>query len=264
MTLTIKRRAGINNPARFMMRFFKTGKFLKSSGDALLSNDLSYVTSMTDSPPTIEKISPWVFDDAVAKRFQNEAETHIPDYKRVIDSCLDIVSKNYSNKDINIIDVGSALGFTVDKFYQAGYHNIKGVEVSESMKNNSCHKDKIIISNLLPEDTYDVILANWTLHFIIDRTSYFENIFKNLNPNGIFIISDKMSQTEEVKKLYYDWKRSNGVSEETIKTKEVKLKGVLETKPLLWYIEILSKIGFKNIECINSRFNFNTLLCRKL
>ena len=260
----INRRAGIQNPARFLMRFFKTGNFIKSAGDALLSNDQSYLKSMSEAPPVLEKISAWKFDDEVAKRFQHEANTHIPDYERVIDMSLELISRAFSSKDIEIIDIGSALGFTVDKFLKAGYQNVSGVEVSESMKSNSLHQDKIFLSDRLPTKMYDAVLANWTLHFVVSRDEYIQDIYNNLTNNGVFILTDKMPQTAETKEMYYNWKRSNGVSQEVINLKEEKLKGVLETKPLTWYIELLTSIGFKDIEILNSRFNFTTLVCRKI
>ena len=245
------------------MRFFKTGNYLKSVNDALLTNDPSYVTSMAEAPTTLKKIQPWVFDDEVAKRFQAEARDHIPDYERVVDMCVTIVKYTFPDKSTKIIDVGSALGFTVDKFIQAGYTSVSGIEVSESMKNNSLHQDKIILSNKLPKEKYSVVLANWTLHFILDRKEYLEDIFDRLNSGGVLLLSEKMTQPYPLKELYYNWKKFNGVSQEVINSKEQKLKGVLETKPLMWYLDILEKIGFSEIECINSRFSFNTLICKK-
>jgi trans-aconitate methyltransferase len=218
---------------------------------------------MAEAPPTLEKVKPWAFDDEVARRFQQEAKTHIPDYERVISMCVDIVNYNFPEKDAKIIDIGSALGFTVDKFLQAGYQQVHGLEISDSMKNNSLHKDRIIISDKMPNEHYNVVLANWTLHFILERREYLTDIFNSLSPNGLLILSDKMSQPWPMKELYYNWKRANGVSQETIFAKEQKLKGVLETKPLSWYLEILEKIGFREVECINSRFGFNTLICKK-
>jgi hypothetical protein len=115
----------------------------------------------------------------------------------------------------------------------------------------------------MPDKKYNVVLANWTLHFILERQEYLTDIFNSLSHGGLLILSEKMSQPYPLKDLYYNWKRSNGVSQETIMSKEQKLKGVLETKPLMWYLEILEKIGFAEIECINSRFGFNTLICKK-
>ena len=258
----ILRKNGLHTPARFLMRFFKTGNYLKSVNEALLTNDDGYVTTMAEAPTTLEKVIPWTFDDTVAQRFQLEAATHIPDYDRVIDMCVNIVNYSFP-KTATIIDVGSALGFTVDKFLKAGYTEVTGLEVSESMKNNSLHQDRIVLSNTMPDQKYNVVLANWTLHFILERKEYLTDIFNKLVHGGILILSEKMSQPYPLKDLYYNWKRSNGVSQETIMSKEQKLKGVLETKPLMWYLEILEKIGFAEIECINSRFGFNTLICKK-
>lgn len=259
----ILRKHGLHTPARFIMRFFKTGNYLKSVNEALITNDSNYVTSMAEAPKTLSKVSPWEFNDEVAKRFQDEARDHIPDYERVIDMCVSIVNHIYPDKSAKIIDVGSALGFTVDKFIKAGYASVTGLEVSESMKNNSLHQDRIILSNSMPNEEYNVVLANWTLHFILERKEYLTDIFNRLAPGGILLLSEKMTQPYPLKELYYSWKRSNGVSQETIRSKEQKLKGVLETKPLIWYLEILEKIGFSEIECVNSRFNFNTLICKK-
>ena len=57
----------------------------------------------------------WTFDDSVAVRFQHEAESHIPSYHTVIEKCINFAIKNLQKTDL-IIDVGSALGFTIKKF----------------------------------------------------------------------------------------------------------------------------------------------------
>lgn len=259
----IVRKYGIPTPAKYIMRFFKSQYSLKSAGEALLTRDETYVTDLAEKPATYKKVQTWVFDDSVANRFQDEAVTHIPDYARVIDMSLDIVKIHFNNTSSKIIDVGSALGYTVDKFLAAGYSNTYGLEISDSMVNQSLHKDKIIISDTFPNDQFDVVLANWTLHFIIERKEYLKAIFNQLNKSGLLILSDKMTQSYPTKELYYAWKQANGISKEEIMLKERKLLGVLETKSLDWYIDTLQDIGFKDIECVNSRFSFNTLVCKK-
>jgi SAM-dependent methyltransferase/precorrin-6B methylase 2 len=259
----IVRKHGVPTPAKYIMRFFKSQASLKSAGQALLTRDDKYVTELADKPITYKKVQPWVFDDSVASRFQDEAVCHIPDYVRVITMSLDIVKLNFKDTNVRIIDVGSALGYTVDKFLTAGYVNTVGLEISASMIKQSLHKDKIILSDTFPDSVFDVVLANWTLHFILERKEYIKKIFNQLSENGILVLSDKMTQSYSTKEMYYAWKESNGISKEEILSKERKLLGVLETKSLDWYIEILRDIGFKDIECVNGRFNFNTLLCKK-
>ena len=85
----------------------------------------------------------WEFNKEVAKRFQHEAATNIPDYERVVDLCYQIVSNNYS-KDAKIVDVGSALGYTLHKFIRNGYTNVTGIETSDAMIEQSLYREKVI------------------------------------------------------------------------------------------------------------------------
>lgn len=211
----------------------------------------------------VHKPEIWKFDDSVAKRFQQEALTNIPDYERVIDMCLEIVKSKYS-KESTIVDIGSALGYTVDKLITSGFNNVIGIESSQSMIDNSKHKQSIILSETFPTDLFaDVVLANWTLHFVVERKNYIQNIYNSLSDGGTFIISDKTSQTPEIKELYYDFKRANGVTDEYIYEKEQKLQGYMHPYPIEWYTETLKDIGFKNIQIINARLGFVTIYCEK-
>lgn len=202
----------------------------------------------------------WQFDESVAKRFQHEAITNIPDYSRVIDLCYDIVNNNFP-KDAKIVDVGSALGYTLDRFISGGFTNVIGIESSDAMINHSLHQDKIIKSETFVGE-YDVVLMNWTLHFIKDKFKYVENIYDNLNKGGILILSDKMNQSATVKELYYDFKRKNGVSESYIRDKEQQLKGYMFTEDIFSYMANLRWVGFRS-EIVNASNGFVTFYCEK-
>jgi SAM-dependent methyltransferase len=203
----------------------------------------------------------WQFDESVAKRFQHEATTHIPDYERVIDMCLEYAQK--FDKTAPIIDVGSALGHTVDKFVQAGYTNVYGVESSEKMLEHSSHPEKIFLSSQFPEKLFSLVLMNWTLHFLPNKREYLQSIYDNLEDGGTLILTDKTKQSDRVKEMYYNFKRKNGVSDEYILQKEDQLKNYMLTESLQYYIYNLYDIGFKGTEIINSRYGFTTFLCEK-
>lgn len=252
-------------PARFMLRFYNTGNTkLKQVADHVVANNNRAKTKMADAPK-IHVAPTWSFDDSVAKRFQNEAETHIPDYQRVIDLCMSYTRQVFGdNKNITVVDVGSALGHTMDKYIGQGYTNVRGIENSQSMIDSSKHKDQVVLSNTFVKEPCDVVLANWTLHFISDREQYLRDIFDSLNPNGMLIVSDKMDHTIETENLYYDFKRANGVSEDIIQKKKLALIGILVTKPLTWYVDTLKSVGFSDIQVINSRYMFSTIYARKL
>lgn len=252
-------------PSRYMLRFYKTEKSgVRQVGDLVKANINAAKERMKDMPNVMPVDKHWVFDGSVANRFQQEAETHIPDYNRVIDLCIDYTSKVFkSKKDIKVIDVGSALGNTMDKFIQRGYTDVVGVDNSQAMVDRSKYPELVTVSNTLPQGSYNVVLANWTLHFVQERAQYIQDIYDNLQTGGFVIISDKMDHSMETEEMYYDFKRTNGVPEEVIQQKKKALIGVLTTKPLKWYLETLESAGFSDIQVINSRYMFSTIYARK-
>lgn len=204
----------------------------------------------------------WEFDDDIAQRFYKEAVTNIPDYQRVIDLCIALALDKF-NKQAHIVDVGSAIGYTIDQFVNSGFVNVTGVESSNSMIKYSQHPERVVLSATLPNVSADLILANWTLHFIADRKQYVLDMFNALRANGAVVITDKTTQSDVIKKLYYDFKRSNGVTDAYIKDKEEKLKGYMNCYTCEWYLDTLASVGFKNIQIINSNLGFVTFYAEK-
>ena len=242
---------GRTSSLRYMARYQRTNTTLTTLHQTVI-NDVQVV----------EQTNAWVFDDTVAVRFQEEAVANIPSYNHVIDWCLDFANKNI-NKTDRVIDVGSALGFTIDKFINAGYTNVAGVDNSTAMIAHGLHSSLVINSNTFPIDEYKLVLANWTLHFVKDKAQYLQDIYDSLTPGGYLILSDKTTQSELVKNLYYDFKRQQGLSEEYIKEKEQKLVGVMHSVSAEWYLKQLRLTGFATSDIINSDRGFVTFLCVK-
>lgn len=255
---------GVRGPARYAVRYYKKDIKVNKLIDTLVNNDITNVKSFYKVPRIVDagKDNVWTFDNQVAERFQNEAVTNIPDYTRVIDLCLEFSKQNLQTTDA-IIDIGSALGYTVDQYVQAGFNNIFGLDSSEAMVSKSLYPEKIILGDRVPDQQFKLILINWTLHFILDKYEYLQDLYNKIEPNGYLIISDKTTQTAEVKSLYYNFKRANGVTQEYIDKKEKKLLGYMHTMPVSWYVAHLEKIGFTSIEIINSKLGFVTFLCKK-
>jgi len=258
----------IKLPMRYLMRFEKDVIEFKTLEDVLIEKNQDHVIKSLHGVKVeskdAEPIPSWVFDKNVADRFQEEARDHIPDYERVVNLCLAYTKLAFKDKkDISVIDVGSALGFTMKKFIDAGYNNVYGVDNSQAMKDSSLYPDLTEISNTFPKKLCDVVLANWTLHFVEQRKQYIQDIFNYMKDDGLLILSDKMSHVQELEEMYYDFKRNNSVSEEIIQTKKRALLGILVTKPLQWYLDTLKEIGFENIEVVNSNMMFHTIYARK-
>jgi len=237
---------GTSAPARYIVRYHRVNQ------KPALLKDFFNTTKNTEQ---------WVFDESVAERFQHEAETNIPSYHTVIDKCLTFARKHLNKAD-KIIDVGSALGYTMNKFIDAGFTNVMGVDNSTAMIEKALHKSLVVCSDSLPNYRYKLVMMNWTLHFVTDKKSYLTTIYNQLEDNGYLILSDKCLQSEIVKDMYYDFKRSRGVSEEYIKQKEHNLIGVMKSVPTEWYLEALHDIGF-TVEIIHADLGFVTFLCKK-
>jgi len=209
-------------------------------------------------------IKKWQFDKAAAENFAAIAHNEIPDYQRVIDLSIQII-QHLAIKNPRIIDVGSAIGTTLHALYQAGFENLYGVDNSAEMLARSFARATLIESDHFPVDygPFDVVISNWVLHFIKDRESYLEDITSSLTPNGVLILTEKVSASPLANELYYDFKRSNGLSEQQIEEKKQRLAGVLVTYPLDWYLARLKSLGFEQIDVVNANSVFVTLLASR-
>ena len=250
-------------PARYMTRYFRTDVRLPILRDMVVAQDKKAIFPnpnrvIVSKEPTVK----WSFDPAVAQRFQQEARDHIPDYERVIELCRSIADRRIDRGN-PVVDVGSALGHTLDVFSAAGYTNLYGVESSPFMIESSTFKDRIFLTDKFPDAVFKFVMINWTLHFVLEKAEYLREVYDHMIPGGTLIISDKTTQSPEVKELYYDFKRANGVTEEYIQAKEQKLKGYMHTVNQDWYTDNLVKIGFTNVQIINARLGFVTFLCHK-
>jgi SAM-dependent methyltransferase len=210
----------------------------------------------------------WVFDSKVANNFDSYVRDHIPDYDRVIDQCIKISKKLIKDPAENrIIDVGSAVGETIKRFYGAGFYNLAGVESSQDMLDKVkdlgiahwIHSDQFPID----DGPYHAVLCNWTLHFIKNKISYLTNIYQGLAPGGFLIISDKTCNNGVELDMYHDFKRSRDVGEAEIAEKAASVKDIMFINEPSWYLEQLKSIGFDSVSIINAAPCFTTFLAVK-
>lgn len=205
----------------------------------------------------------WVFDNEVANTFVDHARQHIPNYDQVIDKSVSLCQ--YYLKDSNrIIDVGCATGETLQRLQSAGFNNLTGVEASQAML-QYCNHDiaKIIHSDKLPNEMFDGVICNWTLHFVKDKIKYLLDIYRSLNKGGILVLSEKTSLDPGAINHYHNWKLEQGVPLEEIKAKEIAIKDIMFIDSPKWYLDTLSKIGFKNIQIIDASWCFTSFVCVK-
>jgi len=211
------------------------------------------------------KVQPWEFNQNVADNFSDIAHASIPQYSSVIDKCIH-VAKRSGVLNPKIIDVGCATGATLQRFYDAGYRDLVGVDNSSAMLKKVIVPDVTVVdSNSFPKDLgpFDIVTANWTLHFIDDREEYIEDISDSLSSKGLFILTEKTTLSPVAQNMYKDFKRANGLSEEHIREKELQLKGVLTPYPIAWYLNLFSKLGYDSVDVISAEYGFVTFLAQR-
>lgn len=109
---------------------------------------------------------------------------------------------------------------------------------------------------------FDVVIANWVLHFIPQREQYLRAIKDSLSQEGVLILTEKLAGSRLANELYYDFKRRNGMTEQQIEEKKQRLQGVLVPFPLRWYLDTLDSLGFKQVDVIHANTVFVTLLAQ--
>ncbi len=204
----------------------------------------------------------WQFDKTIADIYLDHVRCHIPDFETVINKTVECCSSYCDTKDA-ILDFGCATGYTLQKLHNAGFRNLHGVDASQDMLNKCSVPAEYYCSTDIPKVQYKTIIANWVLHFNLNKEQLIENIYNQLDDNGFVIISDKLSQTNFIQDRYYNWKHSMGVSFDDILRKEKSLVGVMNLHSLDFYYNTLVSVGFKSVEVIHGGWGFISLMAKK-
>lgn len=250
-------------PERFGCIFYKDTNLVKSqTTENLYKNNSGEIVPWSTPIPT-----QWEFNEDVAKGFVQHAKMHIPNYSGTIDLSVNLC-KTLLNDPMNarIIDVGCATGETISKLYANGCCNLVGVDNSQAML-DQCPVDYAyyILNNEFPLDAgpYDAVICNWTLHFIKDKIRYLEQIYKGLNSGGFIVLTDKTENSGTALKLYHNFKRQQGLSEEEIEAKNQSVRNIMFIDPPTWYLDTLSSVGFSDVSIISSAPCFTTFIAVK-
>lgn len=211
-------------------------------------------------------VTAWKFDAGVAENFQAIAESNIPNYSKIIDQSIDVIAASGMDESARIVDVGCATGETLKRLQQAGYRNLVGVDSSVDMLSVIKLKAvELIESADFPkgEGPFDVVIANWTLHFIQERENYLKDIMASLTSGGCLILTEKTVCSDTVTSLYHEFKRDQGLSGTEIREKALRLQGVLEPYPVTWYYHVFYTIGGLTVDILSAEFGFITFLVTK-
>lgn len=222
------------------------------------------------------------FDEKVASVFDDMLIRSIPFYDVALNLSIDFILK-YINaiKLPKIYDLGSSTGNFLISLSQKISHkaSLIGIDNSQAMIDRA--RQKNLAYNLEIDFLYedfllscfeqcDVITAHYTIQFIrpIQREKFIQKIFNALNPQGIFIMSEKMASIDktldkQMIERYYQFKEEQGYSKSEITKKREALENVLIPYSLEENIDMLKNAGFKHIEVLFKWVNFGTIIAKK-
>lgn len=220
------------------------------------------------------KIKKWSFNNEVSKVFPDMIQRSIPGYND-LKWIISILAKYVVKNNTNIYDLGCSTGnttFIIGKYIPKdikykiiaidnSYYMIKKINYifNKYYSNLPIKILKSKIQNVIIKNA-SLIISNFTLQFIVkkDRQKIINKIYKGLNYDGIFILSEKIYIKNKkinniIYKVYNEFKFLNNYSKLEIINKEYSLKKIMLLDSIDIHKNRLKKAGFK---CYNSCFQY--------
>ncbi|HRX15730.1 MAG TPA: methyltransferase domain-containing protein [Spirochaetota bacterium] len=216
--------------------------------------------------------------DIVADQYDSQRRYFIPcydDYYKTSLYFLASIRKDFAS----VLDLGAGTGL-LSKYLYSRFPNANFTLVDLSKKMIDVAKERFsgmnnfryIISDYskeLPDGEFDLIASALSIHHLTeeDKINLYNNIYKKLNKNGVFINLDQFNaQSETLNSHYNSWWykyiENSGVRNDErdlwLKRRELdRENSVAKT------IDMLNKAGFDDAECIYSYMKFGVVLAIK-
>jgi tRNA (cmo5U34)-methyltransferase len=220
-------------------------------------------------------IDNFAFDDAVANVFDDMIIRSVPGYRSLI-SNIGVIAKQYFQTGSNVYDIGCSLGAAILSVQNHIAKNSQGcifaVDSSASMLSKCKSQIETTQQNLpiqfICDDALNIeiknaslVILNFTLQFIpIDRRlNLLQKIYDGLLPNGVLVLSEKITLDEDrdvlVNDLHNTFKSENGYSELEISQKRAALEETLLTETICQHEARIREAGFEEpyrwFQCFN-------------
>lgn len=232
---------------------------------------------------TLEKVTDFVFDEAVVQVFKDMIGRSVPGYGSLI-SMMPVLVNKYVMPNTHCYDLGCSLGAVTLAMRHS--INVDGVRIV-AIDNSSAMVEKCRayidgdksqipvdikcddIRNTAIENASFVAL-NFTLQFIDqnERMSVIKNIYNGMNENGVLLMSEKISFDDDKEQqwmsdLHVEFKKANGYSDMEISQKRTALDNVLIPETLQQHKVRLKAAGFAKVIVWFQCFNFVSILAIK-
>jgi tRNA (cmo5U34)-methyltransferase len=230
-----------------------------------------------DSLFDVEQISEdFVFNERVAQVFDDMLDRSIPFYCEVIHAIARILDTTLENKS-GIVDLGCATGSTLlqlSSLLEKRDFQYTGIDNSAAMLDKARLKAELFSKqdylSFIQGDIMDIdhpgssaFILNYTLQFIrpINRERLLKQIWSNLLPGGICILSEKIIShhpglNRKFIDIYHTFKKERGYSELEIAKKREALENILIPCSLEENKAMLASAGFVEVEPFFQWFNF--------
>ncbi|MBI3318555.1 MAG: carboxy-S-adenosyl-L-methionine synthase CmoA [Candidatus Omnitrophica bacterium] len=235
---------------------------------------------------TTTRASDFEFDRKVADVFDDMVVRSVPFYREL--QCMVVeLAKEFFVPGGRILDLGCSTGTTLINLYREvgckaeaaiGYDNseamlAKGLEKLErvGLRDQIQLKRGDLTDERLPLERSGVVTMCWVLQFLRppEREGLIRRIHRGMLEGGALIVIDKVLNSHPVTnrafvKLYYDYKRRNGYSDEEIVRKREALENVLIPYRMEENLQMFRQAGFEAVEPFFQWYNFAGFLCVKV
>jgi len=247
------------------------------------------LTEHTESQPDsiysspLDQVNDFKFDAAVARVFPDMIQRSVPGYKTIIPT-LSLITERYAQADTYCYDLGCSLGAATLAMRHGARGKAKGIigiDNSPSMIERCRHYIELDNEPTPVElecgdiramefKPCSVVTMNFTLQFIPieDRQGLINNIYNNLAPGGVLVLSEKLhfedkQEQNEQQELHWLFKRANGYSDLEISQKRNAIEKVLLTETKQEHLQRLKTAGFSQAFSWYQCFNFFSLIAVK-
>lgn len=227
-----------------------------------------------------EPIGAFTFDEVVADVFADMIRRSVPGYSLIL-AMIGLLVERYAQAGSQCYDLGCSLGaatLAMRRHIQQPGCRIVAVDNSGPMVER-CRQNiaadgtgtpvEVICADIrdVAIERASVVVLNFTLQFIAppDRLAVLKQIYKGLLPDGVLILSEKITFTApELQTLFTEmhetFKRANGYSDLEISQKRTALENVLIPDTLEQHQKRLHEAGFQTSQLWFQCFNFASLL----
>ncbi|WP_420923704.1 carboxy-S-adenosyl-L-methionine synthase CmoA [Actinobacillus pleuropneumoniae] len=231
----------------------------------------------------IEKLGDFTFDESVAEVFPDMIQRSVPGYSNII-TAIGMLAQRFVTEGSQVYDLGCSRGagiLSIRRNLQTNQVKIIGVDNSQPMVErcrshiNAYHSDvpvEILCDDIrhIEIKNASMVVLNFTLQFLprADRLELLAKIYQGLNPNGILVLSEKFTFTNQAMSellidLHHTFKRANGYSELEVSQKRTALENVMLTDSIETHKDRLKQAGFSQIELWFQCFNFGSMIAVK-